>query len=77
MSSPIIKHALFFPLYFQTDAVQELALQWKNRLLQLKVLNASTKAALVSVHEWQHGSVPDVIFNEVIYTDVNYGYKDF
>ncbi|NXI33349.1 NUPL2 protein, partial [Sterrhoptilus dennistouni] len=30
------------------DAVQELALQWKNRLLQLKALNASTKAALLS-----------------------------
>ncbi|NXE33590.1 NUPL2 protein, partial [Ptilorrhoa leucosticta] len=30
------------------DAVQKLALQWKNRLLQLKVLNASTKAALLS-----------------------------
>lgn len=47
---------------FQIDAVQKLALQWKNRLLQLKVLNVSTKAALVSVHEWQHVSVPDVIF---------------
>ncbi|XP_066051924.1 uncharacterized protein [Chamaea fasciata] len=57
------------------DAVQKLALQWKNRLLQLKALNASTKAALVHVHEWQCVSVPDVIFNEVIYTDVNYGYK--
>ncbi|NXM22434.1 NUPL2 protein, partial [Ploceus nigricollis] len=31
-----------------TDAVQELALQWKNRLLQLKALNASTKASLLS-----------------------------
>ncbi|NXB98839.1 NUPL2 protein, partial [Orthonyx spaldingii] len=30
------------------DAVQKLALQWKNRLLQLKTLNASTKAALLS-----------------------------
>ncbi|XP_037983297.1 nucleoporin NUP42-like isoform X1 [Motacilla alba alba] len=30
------------------DAVQKLALQWKNRLLQLKALNASTKAALLS-----------------------------
>ncbi|NXE91743.1 NUPL2 protein, partial [Menura novaehollandiae] len=30
------------------DAVQQLALQWKNRLLQLKALNASTKAALLS-----------------------------
>ncbi|XP_057885095.1 nucleoporin NUP42-like [Melospiza georgiana] len=30
------------------DAVQKLALQWKNRLLQLKGLNASTKASLVS-----------------------------
>ncbi|NXO28783.1 NUPL2 protein, partial [Cisticola juncidis] len=30
------------------DAVQKLALQWKNRLLQLKSLNASTKAALLS-----------------------------
>ncbi|NXD50529.1 NUPL2 protein, partial [Corvus moneduloides] len=30
------------------DAVQKLALQWKNRLLQLKPLNASTKAALLS-----------------------------
>ncbi|NXY32833.1 NUPL2 protein, partial [Pomatorhinus ruficollis] len=43
------------------DAVQKLALQWKNRLLQLKALNASTKAALVSVHERQHVSVLDVI----------------
>ncbi|NWH86138.1 NUPL2 protein, partial [Aegithalos caudatus] len=56
------------------DAVQKLALQWKNRLLQLKALNASTKAALVSVPDWQHVSVPDVIFNEVIYTDANYGF---
>ncbi|NWI53547.1 NUPL2 protein, partial [Calyptomena viridis] len=30
------------------DAVQQLAAQWKNRLLQLKALNASTKAALLS-----------------------------
>ncbi|NXN84991.1 NUPL2 protein, partial [Bombycilla garrulus] len=30
------------------DAVQKLALQWKNRLLQLKALNASTKASLLS-----------------------------
>ncbi|XP_041322692.1 nucleoporin NUP42 [Pyrgilauda ruficollis] len=30
------------------DAVQKLALQWKNQLLQLKALNASTKAALLS-----------------------------
>ncbi|NWV21131.1 NUPL2 protein, partial [Origma solitaria] len=30
------------------DAVQKLALQWKNRLLQLKALNSSTKAALLS-----------------------------
>ncbi|NXR98403.1 NUPL2 protein, partial [Oxylabes madagascariensis] len=30
------------------DAVQKLALQWKNRLLQLKALNASTKATLLS-----------------------------
>ncbi|NWW76520.1 NUPL2 protein, partial [Climacteris rufus] len=30
------------------DAVQQLAVQWKNRLLQLKALNASTKAALLS-----------------------------
>ncbi|NXA79435.1 NUPL2 protein, partial [Thryothorus ludovicianus] len=31
-----------------TDAVQKLALQWKNRLFQLKALNASTKASLLS-----------------------------
>uniref|UniRef100_A0A8D2PQA8 Nucleoporin 42 n=1 Tax=Zosterops lateralis melanops TaxID=1220523 RepID=A0A8D2PQA8_ZOSLA len=53
---------LFTP--FQIDAVQELALQWKNRLLQLKALNASTKAALVSVHKWQQNqqwfSIPGV-----------------
>ncbi|XP_030913493.1 nucleoporin NUP42 [Geospiza fortis] len=30
------------------DAVQNLALQWKNRLLQLKGLNASTKSSLLS-----------------------------
>ncbi|NXT66388.1 NUPL2 protein, partial [Chaetops frenatus] len=30
------------------DAVQKLALQWKNQVLQLKTLNASTKAALLS-----------------------------
>ncbi|NXP98571.1 NUPL2 protein, partial [Vidua macroura] len=30
------------------DAVQNLVLQWKNRLLQLKALNASTKASLLS-----------------------------
>ncbi|NXP17736.1 NUPL2 protein, partial [Scytalopus superciliaris] len=30
------------------DAVRQLAAQWKNRLLQLKALNASTKAALLS-----------------------------
>ncbi|NXU00010.1 NUPL2 protein, partial [Buphagus erythrorhynchus] len=30
------------------DAVQKLALQWKNRLHQLKALNASTKASLLS-----------------------------
>ncbi|NXG03127.1 NUPL2 protein, partial [Sakesphorus luctuosus] len=30
------------------DAVQQLAAQWKNRLLQLKALTASTKAALLS-----------------------------
>ncbi|NXC81576.1 NUPL2 protein, partial [Cercotrichas coryphoeus] len=30
------------------DAVQKLALQWKNRLVQLKALNASTKASLLS-----------------------------
>ncbi|NWH23189.1 NUPL2 protein, partial [Grus americana] len=30
------------------DSVQQLATQWKNRLLQLKALNASTKAALLS-----------------------------
>ncbi|XP_068065027.1 nucleoporin NUP42-like isoform X2 [Anomalospiza imberbis] len=30
------------------DAVQTLVLQWKNRLLQLKALNASTKASLLS-----------------------------
>ncbi|NWR05351.1 NUPL2 protein, partial [Paradoxornis webbianus] len=30
------------------DAVQKLTLQWKNQLLQLKALNASTKAALLS-----------------------------
>ncbi|XP_065485115.1 nucleoporin NUP42 [Caloenas nicobarica] len=30
------------------DSVQQLAKQWKNRLLQLKNLNASTKAALLS-----------------------------
>ncbi|XP_059700873.1 nucleoporin NUP42-like [Haemorhous mexicanus] len=30
------------------DAVQKLALQWKNRLLQLKALNTSTKASLLS-----------------------------
>ncbi|XP_054489246.2 nucleoporin NUP42 [Agelaius phoeniceus] len=30
------------------DAVQNLAIQWKNRLLQLKGLNASTKASLLS-----------------------------
>ncbi|XP_074393487.1 nucleoporin NUP42 isoform X2 [Zonotrichia albicollis] len=30
------------------DAVQTLAVQWKNRLLQLKGLNASTKASLLS-----------------------------
>ncbi|XP_074939130.1 nucleoporin NUP42 [Phalacrocorax aristotelis] len=30
------------------DSVKELAKQWKNRLLQLKALNASTKAALLS-----------------------------
>lgn len=47
---------------FQIAAVQNLALQWKNRLLQLKALNASTKASLVGVHKWQHVSVPDVIF---------------
>ncbi|XP_027528814.1 nucleoporin-like protein 2 [Neopelma chrysocephalum] len=39
------------------DAVQQLAAQWKNRLLQLKALNASTKAALVSVRERQNVSV--------------------
>ncbi|KFQ19726.1 Nucleoporin-like 2, partial [Merops nubicus] len=30
------------------DSVQQLAAQWKNRLLQLKASNASTKAALLS-----------------------------
>ncbi|KFP80908.1 Nucleoporin-like 2, partial [Acanthisitta chloris] len=30
------------------DAVQQLAARWKNQLLQLKALNASTKAALLS-----------------------------
>ncbi|XP_009706678.1 PREDICTED: nucleoporin-like protein 2, partial [Cariama cristata] len=30
------------------NSVQQLAKQWKNRLLQLKTLNASTKAALLS-----------------------------
>ncbi|NXG75738.1 NUPL2 protein, partial [Baryphthengus martii] len=30
------------------NSVQQLAAQWKNRLLQLKVLNESTKAALLS-----------------------------
>ncbi|NWY72240.1 NUPL2 protein, partial [Erithacus rubecula] len=30
------------------DAVQKLALQWKNQLVQLKALNASTKASLLS-----------------------------
>ncbi|NWX12654.1 NUPL2 protein, partial [Aegotheles bennettii] len=30
------------------NSVQQLAQQWKNRLLQLKTLNASTKAALLS-----------------------------
>ncbi|NWI69636.1 NUPL2 protein, partial [Todus mexicanus] len=30
------------------NSVQQLAAQWKNRLLQLKALNASTKAALLS-----------------------------
>ncbi|NXI54130.1 NUPL2 protein, partial [Chloroceryle aenea] len=33
------------------NSIQQLAAQWKNRLLQLKVLNASTKVALVSVIE--------------------------
>uniref|UniRef100_A0A8D2MUS4 Uncharacterized protein n=1 Tax=Zonotrichia albicollis TaxID=44394 RepID=A0A8D2MUS4_ZONAL len=50
------KIMLLFPP-FQIDAVQTLAVQWKNRLLQLKGLNASTKASLVSIHKWHHVSV--------------------
>ncbi|NXQ28985.1 NUPL2 protein, partial [Alaudala cheleensis] len=43
------------------DAVQKLALQWKNRLLQLKALNASTKAALLSAFKTM-GSQPAPAF---------------
>ncbi|NXL98406.1 NUPL2 protein, partial [Tyrannus savana] len=43
------------------DAVQQLAAQWKNRLLQLKALNASTKAALLSAFK-NTGSQPSPAF---------------
>ncbi|NWR45513.1 NUPL2 protein, partial [Regulus satrapa] len=43
------------------DAVQKLALQWKNQLLQLKNLNASTKAALLSAFKTM-GSQPAPAF---------------
>ncbi|NXO07121.1 NUPL2 protein, partial [Oriolus oriolus] len=43
------------------DAVQKLVLQWKNQLLQLKVLNASTKAALLSAFKTT-GSQPAPAF---------------
>ncbi|NXK89339.1 NUPL2 protein, partial [Formicarius rufipectus] len=43
------------------DAVQQLAAQWKNRLLQLKALNASTKAALLSAFK-NTGTQPSPAF---------------
>ncbi|XP_064268380.1 nucleoporin NUP42 isoform X2 [Passer domesticus] len=43
------------------NAVQNLAVQWKNRLLQLKALNASTKAALLSAFK-ATGSQPAPAF---------------
>ncbi|NXU10550.1 NUPL2 protein, partial [Pardalotus punctatus] len=43
------------------DAVQKLALQWKNQLLQLKALNASTKAALLSAFKTT-GTQPEPAF---------------
>ncbi|NWQ65125.1 NUPL2 protein, partial [Neopipo cinnamomea] len=44
------------------DAVQQLASQWKNRLLQLKALNASTKAALLSAFKNNTGTQPSPAF---------------
>ncbi|KAJ7396269.1 hypothetical protein BTVI_146770 [Pitangus sulphuratus] len=43
------------------DAVQQLAAQWKNRLLQLKALNTSTKAALLSAFK-NTGTQPSPAF---------------
>ncbi|NXM73601.1 NUPL2 protein, partial [Serilophus lunatus] len=43
------------------DAVQQLAARWKNRLLQLKALNASTKAALLSAFK-NTGTQPSPAF---------------
>ncbi|NWI92482.1 NUPL2 protein, partial [Pitta sordida] len=43
------------------NAVQQLAAQWKNRLVQLKALNASTKAALLSAFK-NTGTQPSPAF---------------
>lgn len=41
----------FISLSFQIDAVELLAEQWENWLIQWKALNAVAKAALVGVHK--------------------------
>uniref|UniRef100_A0A670JPE0 Nucleoporin NUP42 n=1 Tax=Podarcis muralis TaxID=64176 RepID=A0A670JPE0_PODMU len=56
--NPLNYPHILISLFPQINSVQQLASQWRSRLLELKNINASTKAALVSVIEKMKSQPP-------------------